>query len=253
SPLSPRGSSSKFRPNIRGLTVNWLWLVFQLPHLRRLIVYNYNMDTRGASEYSGNITKSSTITDLAIVYTNFQWALTNSMAFLSFPERLTKLSIYLECEDQWDAIRQHKDSIEDLDLCLSDPCICCHNHDNLFLRPMREFRKLKKLDIQATVIFNLQARFSLSDSLPHNLTSLAVYYVDKDFTLNKTLAQYLQEVIKSGEFPYLSDITLGAGLLLHYNRKDLLFSDEVKRACEETGIVFEIKDVVFGDKAIEPR
>ncbi|KAI1302515.1 hypothetical protein F5Y03DRAFT_361770 [Xylaria venustula] len=227
-------------------TVNWPYLVFQLPQLRKLNVYN--MDTRGASEYSGTIAKSSsTITDLGITYTIFSWPLENSVEFLSFPEKLTKLSITLDSKDQWDAVRLHKDTLKDLYFCLSKICIYRDNNDNLFSGSMREFRNLKNLGIQAGVLFRLQARFGLSDSLPPNLASLAIYYGKEELSWNKTLAQCLQEVIKSGTFPYLSDITFGAEWELAYGGLDDLFPDEVRRACEETGIVFAIKDVLSGE------
>ncbi|BDD57418.1 hypothetical protein MAP00_002781 [Monascus purpureus] len=109
------------------LELNHLWPIFQLPNIQRLSVSDF--ESLGASNRFGDSFKTSSITELTLIHCHDSLLVVpDTIALLTLPKKLTKLSFYLnDCDlfgdrnqisnaDLWNGIRQFEDCIEHLDI-----------------------------------------------------------------------------------------------------------------------------------------
>jgi hypothetical protein len=245
------------------LRVKHLSHVFQLPNIQELSVFD--LEPCEAFDRFGNSPGSSSITNLTLVHHRGSLLeVPDTLALLAFPRRLTKLSIYLNDNDAmgyrnqisnidlWSGIRKHEDSLEHLDIyrdCDGD-IPECHSRNNSYFGLMRRFTRLRHLYIQPEVVLGgcctgELAPFRLKDTLPPNLESLVLYGYE-GLVFIKNLAQQLEEVVTSPDFPLLGDVALEMKVprpgWYCTRPTDSLPHHEVRRACREVGKKYETKD-----------
>jgi hypothetical protein len=247
-----RGSQS--RDNYK-LALSHLSLVFQLPSIQKLSLFDFV--SCGASNWIENNSKPSSLRDLTIVHhRDCVLEASDAKALLVLPRTLTKLSIYLDDQidnrplpsnaDLWNVISQHNQSIEYLDVYRDSEAL---GGKNSHFGSMKGFKRLHTLYIQPEVLLGSYygdptGALQLVDTLPINLRSLTVYG-EEGLSTNKTLVWRLQDVVNSRDFPHLSHVVLESTCEYIHHYKDAAdpLHDEVERACKESGITYETKDV----------
>ncbi|KAI6080130.1 hypothetical protein F4821DRAFT_252239 [Hypoxylon rubiginosum] len=210
------------------MELNHMWPVFQLPNIQRLSIFDF--EPRGASVIFGARSATSSITDLTLVHhCDSILKSMDTLALLSLPKTLTSLSLYmndsyndgfidkphqLSNADLWIGIRQHKDSIEHLDIYRDTTGFSPPNHSpNMsHFGSMQEFERLERLSIQPEVLLggccgDDVAPFQMRDTLPSSLKSL-IFYGDEGLALNKTIGRQVRDVVTNTDFRRLRHVAL---------------------------------------------
>jgi hypothetical protein len=251
------------------LKLDHLWPIFHLPKIQKLSLFD--LDTTAAAMVFRNSSKTSSITDLTLVYrASSEIRPADTSALLAVPKSLTKLSIYLEdfrgweiysgvCNqlsnaDLWAAIRQHEDSLEYLDVyrdCTSSLNVyITHSVHNSHFGLMQMFRNLRDIHIQPGVLVGgccteEMAPFDLKDTLPPQVESIT-FYADAGLVKMENFDSQVQEAISSTTFRNLGCVALEETddprydyIYMYGQRRPARDYSEVKQTCSNNGKNFK--------------
>ena len=226
------------------LGLDYIWPLLYLPSLRSLSIDTLDWET--ADELMNRHAAACHVErlDLIVQFKPILKFLEDwGQGLKSIRLTLSEFRIDISYSEIWNYLRKHQDSLESIDLYQRGDC---DGEEIGHFGLLRGFVHLKDLRVHFDMLFgecehtilSAQATFRLRDTLPRGIQTLELHG-HCAYEKHVNIPEQVQELL-GGDFPSLKSITFEDFYADFADRKQVAQYREVKEACAEKGILFQI-------------